>query len=868
MIKVTRTTMISLTRNTLNIMEPKGVVVRVDRISPHKGADKLEIGELSTKNRVVLPKGSHSEGDMLVFISSGTVIPESVTEGTPHHKVLKGSNFIVSSVKIRGELSEGITFSLDILGDYKKIVKEGTDISDILNLTTKQQQFEAKKQNKAMSLTKKKATHVITFTSCTELSGGYLKIVFNWQEGTQQVVMKLGDPSILSTKRFLFIPPGCLVDPVLFHNDIVAQKVLSSNNGISAPFWINDTLSEGLALPCGVTVSRVSKCSSAEIMESKRSYQPIKTSIKSVYAIDESSSVISLYGTSKVVVQKNCQFNSGEEVVFFPAGMTIPRLLSEQLNIKSEDRVVRLSVHHNEYVSQGLLISVSHIQSHIDISSINELEDMSQLFNYSSLYPLAMITTVAAINNHPNDTTAEVVIVTPLDSTDHILVVTMSGLYKLGDKCVFISPPGMIPSNLSGESDPVKVEAKVIKGVPSAGRLFQMCDVAERMPHLSEQLKSCLPGDSVTEILGITEEIRKLASVVIISELSTHPKRDNLVIVNQNGWSTVLFDKELKIGDKVIYYEIDSVIPEDILNQFPPENYFGSSLASRAKNAVRSTKVAGVLSQGILLPIPNNLKESTLSEGDDVTLRLGIGKYDPCQEAVNSGSTGQIGRFPHGVSKTEAPRIQTLSLDKHKKVQFYITEKLDGSSITCVMRDGDFSVASRNWTVSEDTLHGSAADKLGVESALRKANIDNIAIQGELIGPKISGNRYNLKDVTIKFFSVYNIAKVEYFPLEDAVNLIEAIGLSWVPFYSKSYFISPEDTKESILLMADGKSILNPLVDREGLVFRSTDSVVKDDQFYSKISFKVISNSYLLRFEGMSDDKKSKKKKEKKQKTN
>ena len=64
---------------------------------------------------------------------------------------------------------------------------------------------------------------------------------------------------------------------------------------------------------------------------------------------------------------------------------------------------------------------------------------------------------------------------------------------------------------------------------------------------------------------------------------------------------------------------------------------------------------------------------------------------------------------------------------------------------------------------------------------------------------------------------------------------MKVLELETVPVLDTHFHLPP--TIDKLLLMADGKSELNPNFDREGIVIRSLDR---------KISFKVISNKFLL----------------------
>ena len=111
----------------------------------------------------------------------------------------------------------------------------------------------------------------------------------------------------------------------------------------------------------------------------------------------------------------------------------------------------------------------------------------------------------------------------------------------------------------------------------------------------------------------------------------------------------------------------------------------------------------------------------------------------------------------------------------------------------------------------------------------------NLALQGELIGEGIQGNPYRIKGQTVKFFNVFDIEKYEKLSFQEFQEIIEKLGLESVPVVS-SPFLLPNSVEEMIK-EADGKSILNPSVSREGLVIRSMDM---------SISFKAISNNWLL----------------------
>lgn len=236
------------------------------------------------------------------------------------------------------------------------------------------------------------------------------------------------------------------------------------------------------------------------------------------------------------------------------------------------------------------------------------------------------------------------------------------------------------------------------------------------------------------------------------------------------------------------------------------------------------------------------MKELILDIGLDVTELLGIIKYESPIPAELSGKVK--GNFPSFIPKTDEERVQNLASEYESylyqsKHQFYVTEKLDGSSATFYFKDGVFGVCSRNLELleTEGNTFWKVARQLKLEEWLG-THETNYSIQGELIGEGIQGNPYKIKGQTVRFYNAFNIDTQEYLGFPDFIKLIDSMKLETVPVLDTNFTL-PE-TIDSILKYAEDKSVLNPVFDREGVVVRSLDRT---------ISFKVISNKFLLKNE-------------------
>jgi RNA ligase (TIGR02306 family) len=339
---------------------------------------------------------------------------------------------------------------------------------------------------------------------------------------------------------------------------------------------------------------------------------------------------------------------------------------------------------------------------------------------------------------------------------------------------------------------------------------------------------------------------RKLASVRVINDIQKIPEADMIELAIVDGWKVVVAKNVgHKIGDMVIYCEIDSFLPIKEEFEFLRKSSY-KKMGDQEGFRLKTIKLRGQVSQGLILPIsvlnPTDTNiYVTPFEGLDVTEMLGIVKYEPPIPAELAGKVK--GLFPSFIRKTDEERIQNLASEyelfktqNKEGMKFYVTEKLDGSSATYYFKDGIFGVCSRNLELLE--TEGNTFWKVARELMLKEklGTLDNnICLQGELIGEGIQGNPYKIKGQTVKFFNAFNIDTQEYLGLGEFIALINGMDLETVPVLDTNFTL-PE-TVEDMLKVADDKSVLNFSFDREGIVIRSSDRT---------ISFKAISNKFLL----------------------
>ena len=308
------------------------------------------------------------------------------------------------------------------------------------------------------------------------------------------------------------------------------------------------------------------------------------------------------------------------------------------------------------------------------------------------------------------------------------------------------------------------------------------------------------------------------------------------------GWTVVVKKGEYTVGDLAVYCEIDSFVPTTIAPFLTKPGHYAKTFEGVEGERLRTVKLRGQLSQGLLLPMQVAVGSE---EGADVSDILGIKKYEAPIPAALAGEVK--GMFPSRIPKTDQERIQNLSVEltewMAEELHWEVTEKLDGSSMTVYMLDGEVGVCSRNLDLKRnpDNSLWRAAIKHKLEEKL--AGYGNIAIQGELVGNGIQGNIYKMRDQDFYVYDIYDIDAGRYFTPADRKMFVQALDLLHCPVLA--YSANLVDTlgitnMDQILKFAEGHSVMGDIVGptREGLVFKCHEK---------QVSFKAISNKFLMK---------------------
>jgi RNA ligase (TIGR02306 family) len=339
---------------------------------------------------------------------------------------------------------------------------------------------------------------------------------------------------------------------------------------------------------------------------------------------------------------------------------------------------------------------------------------------------------------------------------------------------------------------------------------------------------------------------------VTIEKIKTaekHPNADRLDVCTLEGMSFqfVTGRDEFKPGDTVLYFPIDSCLPLDLMKKLnlvrqKKENgelifdekgnpVIEGTLSSSKKNRLKTVKLRGLLSQGLVSSM--NLIDDLLTKGGQITAEritefLGVTKYEPpeieCNDAI-------LVRPP-----VEFKIYDIEGADRYQEIaealmndNVLVTEKLEGQNFSVLWKPAteEYFINSRNNSIipidgKKHSFH-IVSDRLNLHESIKKtinfANINSsIILYGEFIGPKIQKGIYELKNYTVRFFDI--MIDEKFLDVDEKIELFKNIGLGelLVPILSKGKTLKEFLNGKTIKEASNGKSVLNSNVLREGIV--------------------------------------------------
>lgn len=325
---------------------------------------------------------------------------------------------------------------------------------------------------------------------------------------------------------------------------------------------------------------------------------------------------------------------------------------------------------------------------------------------------------------------------------------------------------------------------------------------------------------------------RKFAYVGEIKDIQPIKGADFIVSAtvdcgNGGLWMGTVKKGDFKTGDYAEVYLQDALLPETEQFEF----------MKAYKYRVSMRRFKKVPSECLIMPMQLNMTKYGV-KGTSIDEVREVKKYNKPIPACLGGEA--LGVFPtYIIPKTDEPNFQTMKRLVYELdgMKYYATVKADGSSGTIYRDSEHFGCCSRNLELKNTT--NPIVWRLAEKYELEKLLPDLHAVQFEMVGPGIQGNRMGLKEIDMRVFNIWSIEKRRYLDAEMMFDVCEKLKLPTVEVVAWNQLFDFQNN-EWLRKMAEGK-YSGTKEQREGIVLRPMIETIVDGH---RLSFKVINLLY------------------------
>ncbi len=326
-----------------------------------------------------------------------------------------------------------------------------------------------------------------------------------------------------------------------------------------------------------------------------------------------------------------------------------------------------------------------------------------------------------------------------------------------------------------------------------------------------------------------------IVPVAVIEKILPHSNADALELAHVLGWQLVVKKGDYQLGDHIVYFPIDTVLPLEISERFGVTRYL-------SKQRIRCARLRGEPSFGLAVK-PDS---EDWQVGENVAEYYGAQKYDP---PVRPGPGDAEQNHPLFVEYTDIENMRNFPTIFEDGEPVVLSEKIHGTQGRVGMIEGELmagSKAVRRKRPADDKFVGSIYwFPYSLESVRNLVehlgqSHRQVILFGEVYGSKIQSFHYGFKGIL--GFRVFDLLlDGKYVDWSDLVALCETYGVEMVPIVSTIPFSLDEVKRYS-----EGKTLLmqQDAHIREGVVVKPLCE--RTDPTLGRVVLKYMSDSYLF----------------------
>lgn len=354
-----------------------------------------------------------------------------------------------------------------------------------------------------------------------------------------------------------------------------------------------------------------------------------------------------------------------------------------------------------------------------------------------------------------------------------------------------------------------------------------------------------------------------IVPVVKIEKVDPHKDADSLEIVEVGGWQVVVRKDSVKIGDMVVHFPPQAMLPLELSDALGVTKYL-------SKQRVKAVKLRGETSHGFVAPV-SELQEFALEdiedeerrteimlefeEGNNLMDLLEVTKYEPPIRIKSGDAEVEVDEFPKYTSIENLRNHQKVFEDGEEVV---VTEKVHGTNSRIGLINGEMFAGSKGvrrkppQTPDGEPLVGfdgykhhtywfpwsiDAVQEM-MAGIYEDDTVESVILYGEIYGAKIQKLDYGVGKGNLGYVAFDIKINGEFLPYEQFTELCDQYGVPRVPELDRVKF-----EYDLVKSYADGGTMLEGDHIREGVVVKPL--VEGRDPKIGRRILKFVSSDYL-----------------------
>jgi RNA ligase (TIGR02306 family) len=336
-----------------------------------------------------------------------------------------------------------------------------------------------------------------------------------------------------------------------------------------------------------------------------------------------------------------------------------------------------------------------------------------------------------------------------------------------------------------------------------------------------------------------------IVEVCDIQEIADHPNADRLERIRVKNWWCIAPIGQYKVGDKVVYLPPDSVIPEELAEQWGIAKYCaplarGPDGKRPPKLRIRASRFRGEPSFGCI----QDLDDPSWPVGHDVKEYYKVEKWEPPLKSHDGDAAPPVPAFHAYTDIENIGNFPGILQDNERVV---VTEKIHGTNcrVGYVKQADEDGYPCWEWMAGSHGVRRKEYDPRGarsrywfpfsadaeeddednlkclIEHIISREHAENaVIVFGEIFGEGVQDMHYGQSGIAFRVFDISVDGK--YLDYDLMLAYLGLYSISAVPvLYEGPFSMSKMDELvDGPTTVCDPKSIKQPFKGREGIVIR------------------------------------------------